>query len=152
MDGDSSTKPTNNLLHPITCPSTFKHWEVRSHKASHKLLLTYLLHKQQLFLLGHLNLAIQIISQGWSDFPRLLSLGPHTITSNTVTLNSSSKAEMCLWKNLMANWNDITIFYKDQLSNPRNIQLFTDAVPSASSKPYGHPSSFKNLFRHLRQF
>ncbi|XP_053170466.1 uncharacterized protein LOC128354229 [Scomber japonicus] len=89
--------------------------------------------KQQLLsLLGHLNFALRIIPQGRAFISHLLSIAssvPSLLSS--VSLNPSCLAELRLWLHLLSNWNGISFFYDDQLTNSLDIQLFTDAAPSA---------------------
>ncbi|XP_053178134.1 uncharacterized protein LOC128361632 [Scomber japonicus] len=88
--------------------------------------------RQLLSLLGHLNFALRIIPQGRAFISHLLSIAssvPSLLSS--VSLNPSCLAELRLWLHLLSNWNGISFFYDDQLTNSLDIQLFTDAAPSA---------------------
>ncbi|KAG1935442.1 hypothetical protein F2P79_019280 [Pimephales promelas] len=88
--------------------------------------------KQQLLaLLGHLNYAIRIIPQGKSFLSHLL-LKAATIPSlhDKVTLDEACKMEKRLWQQFLSSWNGISFFYNDYVTQPEDIQLYTDAAPS----------------------
>ncbi|XP_069022825.1 uncharacterized protein [Embiotoca jacksoni] len=88
--------------------------------------------RQLLSLLGFLNFALRIIPQGRSFISHLLSLASFTPSLiDPVSMETPSRTEMQMWLHLLSNWNGITFFYDDQLSNPEDIQLYTDAAPSA---------------------
>lgn len=79
--------------------------------------------------LPYLNFALWIIPQDRSFISHLLSLAASKPSLlNTITLENSSKAKLQLWQLLLANWNFISFFY--------DIQLYTDAAPSASFGGY----------------
>ncbi|XP_016519228.1 uncharacterized protein LOC103155683, partial [Poecilia formosa] len=88
--------------------------------------------KQQLLsLLGHLNYAICIISQGKSFISRLLSKAAsiHSL-HGSLAIDRSCKLEMRLWHYFLSSWNGISSFYNDFLTYPEDIQFFTDVAPS----------------------
>ncbi|XP_027136074.1 uncharacterized protein LOC113746034 [Larimichthys crocea] len=88
--------------------------------------------RQLLSLLGHLNYAIRIIPQGRSFLSHLLSIATSTPNLHDhITLNEASKMELKLWHHFLSSWNGISFFYDDHVTKPEDIQLFTDAAPSA---------------------
>ncbi|XP_027132806.1 uncharacterized protein LOC109142545 [Larimichthys crocea] len=88
--------------------------------------------RQLLSLLGHLNYAIRIIPQGRSFLSHLLSIATSTPNLHDhITLNEASKMELKLWHHFLSSWNGISFFYDDHITKPEDIQLFTDAAPSA---------------------
>ncbi|KAL0194682.1 hypothetical protein M9458_008254, partial [Cirrhinus mrigala] len=113
--------------------------------------------KQQLLaLLGHLNYAIRIIPQGKSFLSHLLS----KVTSipslhDKVTLDEGCKMEMHLWQQFLSSWNGISFFYNDYVSQPEDIQLYTDAAPSTGFGGYysgrWFASEWPPEFSHLAQ-
>ncbi len=85
--------------------------------------------RQLLSLLGHLNFALSIIPQAFiSHLLTIASYIPSLLSS--ISLNTASRAELCLWLHLLANLNGISLFYEDQLTLPHDISLFTNAAPS----------------------
>ncbi len=89
--------------------------------------------RQLLSLLGHLNFALRIIPQGRAFISHLLSIAssvPSLLTS--ISLDTSSRAELRFWLYLLTNWNRISFFYEDELTHCHDIGLFTDAAPSVS--------------------
>ncbi|KAG1935441.1 hypothetical protein F2P79_019279 [Pimephales promelas] len=86
---------------------------------------------QLLALLGHLNYAIRIIPQEKSFLSHLL-LKAATIPSlhDKVTLDEACKMEIRLWQQFLSSWNGISFFYNDYVTQPEDIQLYTDAAPS----------------------
>lgn len=79
--------------------------------------------------LPYLNFALWIIPQDRSFISHLLSLAASKPSlRSTITLENSSKAKLRLWQLLLANWTGISFFY--------DIQLYTDAAPSASFGGY----------------
>ncbi|RXN37603.1 poly [Labeo rohita] len=103
--------------------------------------------KQQLLaLLGHLNYAIRIIPQGKSFLSHLLSKVT-TIPSlhDKVTLDEGCKMEMHLWQQFLSSWNGISFFYNDYVSQPEDIQLYTDAAPSTG---FGEVQDLGSRLRH----
>ncbi|XP_051994017.1 uncharacterized protein LOC127651992 [Xyrauchen texanus] len=98
--------------------------------------------KQQLLaLLGHLNYAIRIIPQGKCFLSNLLTKAA-TIPSlhDKVTLDEACKMEMHLWQKFLSSWNGISFIYNDYITQPEDIQLYTDAAPSTGFRGYysGH--------------
>nr|XP_015206548.1 PREDICTED: uncharacterized protein LOC102697944 [Lepisosteus oculatus] len=93
--------------------------------------------RELLSLLGHLNYAMRIIPQGWSFIPYLLDFTSSVSSSyHHVSLLADCKSELRLWQLFLANWNGISLFYDDLLSDAEDIQLFTDAAPSVSFGGY----------------
>ncbi|XP_078017752.1 uncharacterized protein LOC144458670 [Epinephelus lanceolatus] len=88
--------------------------------------------RQLLSLLGHLNFALRIIPQGRAFISHLLSIA-YSVPSllSTISLNHSCRAELRLWLHLLTNWNGVSFFYEDHQTNSLDIQLYTDAAPSA---------------------
>ncbi|XP_078026549.1 uncharacterized protein LOC117258356 [Epinephelus lanceolatus] len=87
--------------------------------------------RQLLALLGHLNYAIRIIPQAKSFLSNLLTKAA-TVPSlhDRVTLDDACKMEMRMWQHFLSSWNGISFFYEDYLTQPEDIQLYTDAAPS----------------------
>ncbi|XP_029904174.1 uncharacterized protein LOC115356996 [Myripristis murdjan] len=87
--------------------------------------------RQLLSLLGHLNFAIRIIPQGRSFISHLLAISA-TIPSlhDFVTLDAACKMELHMWRDFLSSWNGVSFFYDDHLTQPEDIQLYTDAAPS----------------------
>ncbi len=84
-----------------------------------------------LSLLGHLNYAMCIIPQGRPFISHLLTLATSVSgLEQIVSLNQPCRADLKLWITFLRNWNGITFFYDDFLSQPCDISLFTDAAPS----------------------
>ena len=55
--------------------------------------------------------------------------------------SSQEKVEMRLW-HFLSSWNGVSFFYKDFVSQPEDIQLFTDAAPSVSFYGYSRGKWF----------
>ncbi|XP_067451991.1 uncharacterized protein [Thunnus thynnus] len=93
--------------------------------------------RQLLSLLGHLNFAIRIIPQGRSFLSHLLSISA-TIPSlhNFVTLDTACKMELRVWRDFLSSLNSVSFFYDDHLTQPEDIQLYTDAAPSIGFDGY----------------
>lgn len=112
--------------------------------------------RQLLALLGHLNYAIRIIPQGKSFLSYLLSKVT-TITSlhDKVILDEGCKMEMHLWQQFLSSWNGISFFYNDYVTQPEDIQLYTDAAPSTGFGGYysgrWFASEWPPEFSHLVQ-
>ncbi|XP_026063506.1 uncharacterized protein LOC113046764 [Carassius auratus] len=113
--------------------------------------------KQQLLvLLGHLNYAIRIISQGKSFLSFLLSKTA-SIPSlhDKVNLDEGCKMEIHLWQKFLSSWNGISFFYNDYITQPEDIQLYTDAAPSTGFGGYyggrWFASEWPPEFSHLVQ-
>ncbi len=89
--------------------------------------------KQQLLsLLGHLNFAMRIIPQGRAFISHLLSITSSVPSLlSAISLSHSCLAELRLWLHLLETWNGISFFYDDHLTHALDIQLYTDAAPSA---------------------
>ncbi|XP_072306544.1 uncharacterized protein [Eucyclogobius newberryi] len=93
--------------------------------------------RQLLSLLGHLNFAMRIIPQGRAFISHLLTLASSVKSLHSVIILSKSvKSELRFWHLLLSNWNGITLFYRDIISAPLDISLFTDAAPSAGFGGY----------------
>ena len=93
--------------------------------------------RQLLALLGHLNYAIRIIPQAKSFLSILLSKAA-AIPSlhDRVVLDDACKMEMRMWLHFLSSWNGISFFYDDFITQPEDIQLFTDAAPSTGFGGY----------------
>ncbi|XP_029912530.1 uncharacterized protein LOC115362654 [Myripristis murdjan] len=109
---------------------------------SNFLLAPHCTKRQLLSLLGHLNFAIRIIPQGKAFISHLLSIATSVPSLlDFISLDSSCRAELRLWLNLLSNWNGITFFYDDHMTHSHDINLFTDAAPSAGFGGFYDPSS-----------
>ncbi|XP_078032220.1 uncharacterized protein LOC144467455 [Epinephelus lanceolatus] len=85
--------------------------------------------RQLLVLLGHLNYAIRIIPQAKSFLSILLSkTAAIPSLHDRVILDDACKMEMRMWLHFLSSWNGIS-FYDDFITQPEDIQLFTDAAP-----------------------
>ncbi|XP_049894744.1 uncharacterized protein LOC126386432 [Epinephelus moara] len=93
--------------------------------------------RQLLALLGHLNYAIRIIPQAKSFLSILLSKAA-AIPSlhDRVILDDACKMEMCMRLHFLSSWNGISFFYDDFITQPEDIQLFTDTAPSTGFGGY----------------
>ncbi len=86
---------------------------------------------QLLALLGHLNYAIRIIPQAKSFLSILLNKAAAVPSlHDRVILDDGCKMEMHMWLHFLSSWNGISFFYNDFITQPEDIQLFTDAAPS----------------------
>ncbi|XP_067300888.1 uncharacterized protein [Pseudorasbora parva] len=84
-----------------------------------------------LSLLGHLNYAMRIVPQGRPFISHLLSLASSIQElDNTISLTPSCLTDLKLWIMFLKQWNGLTFFYDDFLSQPCDLPLFTDAAPS----------------------
>ncbi|XP_078143999.1 uncharacterized protein LOC144542156 [Centroberyx gerrardi] len=89
--------------------------------------------RQLLALLGHLNYA--------------------AVPSLRVDLDDACKMEIRMWQHFLSSWNGISFFYDDFITQPEDIQLYTDAAPSIGFGGYyggrwfasAWPSEFKSL-------
>ncbi|KAI2666821.1 hypothetical protein H4Q32_026527 [Labeo rohita] len=63
--------------------------------------------------------------------------------------------EMHLWQQFLSSWNGISFFYNDYISQPEDIQLYTDAAPSIGFGGYysgrWFASEWPPEFSHLAQ-
>ncbi|XP_056104363.1 uncharacterized protein LOC130083381 [Rhinichthys klamathensis goyatoka] len=87
--------------------------------------------RELLSMLGHLNFAMRIIPQGRPFISHLLSLASsvHAL-EDLISLTPACHDELRLWITFLKQWNGLSFFYKDLISSPIDIQLFTDAAPS----------------------
>ncbi|XP_030292106.1 uncharacterized protein LOC115592964 [Sparus aurata] len=93
--------------------------------------------RQLLSLLGHLNFAIRIIPQGRSFISHLLSLSAAIPSLHDhITLDNPCKMELRMWRDFLSSWNGISFFYDDHVTQPQDIQLYTDAAPSVGFGGY----------------
>ncbi len=87
--------------------------------------------RELLSVLGHLNFAMRIIPQGRPFISHLLTLASSThALEDQITLTDSCCNELSLWISFFKRWNGLSFFYKNLISSPVDIQLFTDAAPS----------------------
>ena len=100
------------------------------HNTKPNLLLRPVVHQTStLSLLGHLNFTLRIIPQGRafiSYLPSITSSVPSLLTS--ISLDSSSLAEIRPWLNLLTNWKWITFFYDNQPTHPQDIHPYINAA------------------------
>uniref|UniRef100_UPI003AAC1141 uncharacterized protein n=1 Tax=Centroberyx gerrardi TaxID=166262 RepID=UPI003AAC1141 len=110
--------------------------------------------RQLLALLGHLNYAIRIIPQAKSFLSNLLTKAAAVPSlHDRVDLDDACKMEMRMWQHFLSSWNGISFFYDDFITQPEDIQLYTDAAPSIGFGGYyggrwfasAWPSEFKSL-------
>uniref|UniRef100_UPI003AAD8AB9 uncharacterized protein n=1 Tax=Centroberyx gerrardi TaxID=166262 RepID=UPI003AAD8AB9 len=110
--------------------------------------------RQLLALLGHLNYAICIIPQAKSFLSNLLTKAAAVPSlHDRVDLDDACKMEMRMWQHFLSSWNGISFFYDDFITQPEDIQLYTDAAPSIGFGGYyggrwfasAWPSEFKSL-------
>lgn len=47
-----------------------------------------------------------------------------------ISITPACRDELGLWITFLKQWNGLSFFYKDLISSPLDIQLFTDAAPS----------------------
>ncbi|MGL4283697.1 MAG: hypothetical protein ACRCSI_08810, partial [Eubacterium aggregans] len=87
--------------------------------------------REVLSILGHLNFVMRIIPQGRPFISHLLSLASsaHAL-EDQISLNDSCRNELDLWISFLKQWNGLSFFYKNSISSPIDIKLFTDAAPS----------------------
>ncbi len=87
--------------------------------------------RELLSVLGHLNFAMRIIPQGRPFISHLLTLASSThALEDQIALTDSCCNELSLWISFFKRWNGLSFFYKNLISSPVDIQLFTDAAPS----------------------
>ncbi len=87
--------------------------------------------RELLSVLGHLNFAMRIIPQGRPFISHLLTLASSThALEDQIALTNSCCNELSLWISFFKRWNGLSFFYKNLISSPVDIQLFTDAAPS----------------------
>ncbi len=89
--------------------------------------------RELLSLLGHLNFAMRIIPQGRPFVSHLLILASsaHAL-EDLISLSQECRDELRLWTLFLKQWNGLSLFYKNLISSPIDINLFTDAAPSIS--------------------
>ncbi|KAG1927366.1 proline-rich protein 36-like [Pimephales promelas] len=87
--------------------------------------------RELLSMLGHLNFAMRIIPQGRPFISHLLFLASsvHAL-EDLISITPACRDELGLWITFLKQWNGLSFFYKDLISSPLDIQLFTDAAPS----------------------
>ncbi len=87
--------------------------------------------RELLSVLGHLNFAMRIIPQGRPFISHLLTLASSThALEDQIALTDPFCNELSLWISFFKRWNGLSFFYKNLISSPVDIQLFTDAAPS----------------------
>ncbi|XP_057175508.1 uncharacterized protein LOC130545160 [Triplophysa rosa] len=91
----------------------------------------YFSKRELLSILGHLNFAMRIILQGRPFVVHLLSLASSAhAQEDSIHLTSSCSDELSLWIKFLKQCNGMSFFYKDMVSLPVDIRLFTDVAPS----------------------
>ena len=84
--------------------------------------------RELLVLLGHLNFASRIILPGRSFVSHLIRLST-TVKKlhHRVHFNAQCQRDLYMWKEFLQNWNGISMFDDQHLTNAADMELFTDA-------------------------
>jgi hypothetical protein len=91
--------------------------------------------RELLSLLGHLNFASRVIVPGRSFVSYLLSLASSVKElHHHVRLSKECLSDIHMWRVFLTNWNGISFFYDDNITDSADYELFTDA---SGSKGYG---------------
>jgi hypothetical protein len=84
--------------------------------------------RELLSLLGHLNFASSVIIPGRSFISRLIQASKSVSKLHFyVYLNKETKQDIVMWKELLNNWNGISIFIDPNDTLAPDMELYTDA-------------------------
>ena len=78
-----------------------------------------------LSVLWHLNFSVDPLT------PLLSLLSTSPSLHDSITSDDSHKKEQRTRRDFLSSWNGISLFSDDQITQTKNIQLYTDAAPSA---------------------
>ncbi|XP_053399481.1 uncharacterized protein LOC123556521 isoform X1 [Mercenaria mercenaria] len=93
--------------------------------------------RKLLSVLGHLNFASRVIRPGRSFVSYLLKLAASVRELHYhVKLSQECLSDMRMWYDLLNNWNGISFFYDDHVTECTDIELYTDASGSCGYGGY----------------
>jgi hypothetical protein len=102
--------------------------------------------RELLSLLGHLNFASRVVVPGRSFVSYLLSLASSVRELyHHVRLTKNCLSDLHMWRVFLENWNGISFFYDDDVTDAANYHLFTDA-----SGALGYAGYFQGKWFALR--
>ena len=95
--------------------------------------------RQLLSLLGHLNFATRIIRPGRSFVSHFISLST-TVKElhHYVKLDAEVRLDIDMWQKFLSNWNRVSFFLNDNITNSADMHLYTDSTDKAFAGIYYH--------------
>ncbi|VDI30919.1 Hypothetical predicted protein [Mytilus galloprovincialis] len=87
--------------------------------------------RELLSLLGHLNFACRVIVPGRSFVSHLIKLSTTVKKLHHHVHLKSCKPDLVMWSKFLKDWNGVSFFLNDNITNAADIHLFTDATPSS---------------------
>ena len=95
--------------------------------------------RQLLSLLGHLNFATRIIRPGRSFMSNLINLSS-TVKElhHYVKLDAEVRLDIGMWQKFLSNWNRVSFFLNDNITNSADMHLYTDSTDKAFAGIYYH--------------
>ena len=85
--------------------------------------------RELLSLLGHLNFACRVILPGRSFISHLIALST-TVSKlhHHVYINKACRSDMHMWSLFLKQWNGVSFFINDNITQSADMQLYTDAT------------------------
>lgn len=85
--------------------------------------------KEVLSLLGHMNFACRVILPGRSFVSHLIALST-TVKKlhHRIHLNMECRLDLDMWAKFLRNWNGVSFFINDNITEAADMELYTDAT------------------------
>lgn len=87
--------------------------------------------RELLSLLGHLNFACRVILPGRSFVSHLIKLSTTVKKLHHHVHLKHCRPDLAMWAKFMSEWNGVSFFINDDITNAADIQLFTDATQTS---------------------
>ena len=84
--------------------------------------------RELLSLLGHLNFACRVILPGRSFISHLIKLSTTVDKLHHHVQIKNCRSDLAMWSKFLLNWNGVSFFINDDITNAADIHLYTDAT------------------------
>ena len=81
-----------------------------------------------LSLLGHMNFASRVILPGRSFVSHLISLSTKVKKLHHFVHLKNCRSDLAMWAKFLKEWNGVSFFINDNITDAADIQLYTDAT------------------------